>query len=47
MIDAGGRYIEERLVDSVMLEAVRGQGYSESTNTVKVPKSLLAKCEQM
>lgn len=38
----------ERLVDSVMLEAVRGQGYSESTNTVKfVPKSLLAKCEQM
>ena len=37
----------ERLVDSVMLEAVRGQGYSESTNTVKLPKSLLAKCEQM
>ena len=37
MIDAGGRYIipREGLVDSVMLEAVRGQGYSESTKLLK------------
>ena len=35
MIDAGGRYIERLVDSSVMLEAVRGQGYSESTKLLK------------